>query len=124
MFYFVQFKTENADENDPTKSQTPIKSEPAVDDSQMKANVNGSYTSIEATKIEPTVSDATPEANKIGKSMSDSEPFLQLVAQRLDQTTNALKRRKLENAILQAIVQAEKEQFQKICHSTSIVNSF
>lgn len=84
-----------------------MKSEPLANDftTPTTATVNGSRNTTS-----PMVQIPMPSANvplQI-KTMADSDPFLQFIAQRLDQATDASERRELENTILGALVTAKK----------------
>lgn len=88
--------------------QMPVKIEPQT------ASIQAAFSaSTETTTPMVQIPVAQPNlpspANQIEQKASSSDPFLQLVAQRLDQTSDPSKRRKLENAILEAMVLSEKE---------------
>lgn len=77
-----------------------------TDDLQNACNVPAKVTPM--VQIPFAQANASAQFNQAERQTSSLEPFLQLVAQRLDQG-DASKRRKLENAILEAMVLAEKE---------------
>lgn len=106
-------------------SKNPIKSEQVTND--VPATANGSHTSPEQTQngsdgptnttstvpnaIPAAASQASQSINRIENRMSESELFGQYVVQRLNRQPDDLKRRKLENAIQEAIVKTEKDLF-------------
>lgn len=89
-----------------------MKSEPLANDftTPTTATVNASRKTTSPMVQIPMPSANVPSANvplQI-KTMADSDPFLQFIAQRLDQATDASERRELENTILGALVTAKK----------------
>lgn len=83
----------------------PIDPEPMAADSQNECN-DSNTTAAVVLNQQPTNSfHSVP----IPQARVSSKPFLRLIAQRLNETSDAVKRRKMENVILKAISSTENE---------------